>query len=88
MFIDDEEVRSLVSDGIESYDITFYDCVSPSTLIHSPPIEHESTIDHPNLVNEECNSKSILKRKVDALRLMLEGNRVYDEETLEVVKFF
>ena len=38
MFIDDKEVGSLVSDAIEFYDITSYDCVSLSPLIHSPPI--------------------------------------------------
>ena len=85
MFIDNDEVGSLVSDAIESYDITSYDCVSPSPLIHSPPIEHESTIDHPNFVNEECYSKSIWEREVDALEIMLEGNGVYDEETLTVI---
>ena len=56
MSIDDEEVGSLVSDAIDSYDITSYDCVSSSPLIHSPPIERESTINHPNFVNEECYS--------------------------------
>ena len=88
MFIDDEEVGSLVFDAIESYDITSYDCVSPFPLIHSPPIERESTIDHPNFVNEECYSKSIWKRELDALEIMLEGKGVYDDETLAVVNSF
>ena len=88
MFIDDKEVGSLVSDAIESYDITSYDCVSPSPLIHSPPIEHESTIDHPNFVNEECYSKSIWERELDALKTMLEGKGVYVDETLAVVNSF
>ena len=71
MLINDEEVGPLVYDAIESYDITSYDCVSPSHLIHSPPIERESTIDHPNFVNEECHSKSIWEREVDAIEIML-----------------
>ena len=70
-FIDDEEVGSVVSDAIESYDITSYDCVSPSPLIHSPPIGCESTTDHPNFVNEECHSKSIWECEIDALEIML-----------------
>ena len=88
MFIDNDEVGSLVSDAIESYDITSYDCVSPSPLIHSPPIERESIIDHPNCVNEEWHSKSIWECEVDAIDVMLEGNRVYNEETLAVVNSF
>ena len=40
MFIDDEEVGSLVSDAIESYDITSYNCFSPPPFIHSPSIEY------------------------------------------------
>ena len=70
MFIDDEEVESLVSDAIESYDITCYDCFSPSPFIHSPAIELESTIDRTNFVNEECHSKSIWEREVNALEIM------------------
>ena len=73
MFIDDGEVRSLVSDAIESYDITSYDCVSLSPLIYSPPIELESTIDHPKFVNEECYSKSIWEREVNALEIVMES---------------
>jgi hypothetical protein len=37
MYIDDEEVGSLVPDAIESYDITSDGCVSPSSFIHSQP---------------------------------------------------
>ena len=88
MFIDDEEVGSLVSDAIESYDITSYDCVSPSPFIHSPPTERESTIDQPNFLNEVSHSKYIWEREVDALEIMLEGNGVNDEETLAVVNSF
>lgn len=88
MLIDDGEVESLVSDAIESYDITSCDCVSPSPLIHSPPIERESSIEHPNFVHEECHSKSIWEREVDALELMLKGDGVYDEETLALVNSF
>lgn len=88
LFIDFNEVGLFVSDAIESPNITSYEFVSSSTLMHSPYTELESIIVDPNIFHEECRLKLALKHEVDALELMLEGNGVYDEETLAVVSSF
>ena len=50
MFIDDEKVGSLASDAIEFYNITYYDRVSISPLIHSPSMSVTPPLTIPTLL--------------------------------------